>query len=180
MSENPKSEGWWHTVPGFLTALAGIITAVTGLLFALHQAGFFAREDKVVPKVQVQPLKVSPDCTPANLSELPPHSAAIIEPLEGAKSQVALDTLRYEYRSGLRLASGNFIEFKQMKGFELTNPDFTEHFTAQVVITLLDCKTHEGLIQSESGSFLTGETEFGRLEIHILKVKRVEFRWRNE
>lgn len=61
MSEKPKSEGWWHTVPGLLTALAGIITAVTGLLVALHQTGFFAREDKVVPQVQVQPPKVPPD-----------------------------------------------------------------------------------------------------------------------
>jgi hypothetical protein len=37
----PVSKGWWQTLPGLLTAGAGIITALTGLLLALHQAGLF-------------------------------------------------------------------------------------------------------------------------------------------
>jgi hypothetical protein len=36
MADEPKSHGWWQTVPGMLTATAGIITAVTGLIIALH------------------------------------------------------------------------------------------------------------------------------------------------
>jgi len=39
MAEEPKSNGWWTTVPGILTALAGTITALGGLLVALHQIG---------------------------------------------------------------------------------------------------------------------------------------------
>ncbi|HEY4381031.1 MAG TPA: hypothetical protein VGN01_11850 [Acidobacteriaceae bacterium] len=35
----PDSKGWWKTLPGLLTAAAAIITAVTGLLVALHQTG---------------------------------------------------------------------------------------------------------------------------------------------
>ena len=34
-----KPQNWWTTVPGLLTGLAGIVTAVTGLILALHQAG---------------------------------------------------------------------------------------------------------------------------------------------
>jgi hypothetical protein len=32
---------WWTTAPGMLTALAGVITAVTGLILGLHQIGVF-------------------------------------------------------------------------------------------------------------------------------------------
>jgi hypothetical protein len=116
-------------------------------------------------------------CTPSDLSELPPQSIAIIEPLDGAKSQVALDTLRYEDISGLSLASGITIDFKRMKSFELSNPGFATDFAADIVITFLDCKIHRDRIQSESGSFLTAETEFGPLELYILNVKRVDFQW---
>jgi hypothetical protein len=37
-----KPKGWWHTLPGVLTAAAAVITAITGLIVGLHQAGFFA------------------------------------------------------------------------------------------------------------------------------------------
>ena len=40
----PESKGWWQTLPGLLTAAAAIITALTGLLVALHQTGLFNRD----------------------------------------------------------------------------------------------------------------------------------------
>jgi hypothetical protein len=46
MAEEPKLHSWWQTLPGILTATAGIITAVTGLLVVLYQAGFFERAGK--------------------------------------------------------------------------------------------------------------------------------------
>ena len=42
-SPEPESKAWWQTLPGVLTASAGIITAITGLLLALHQLGVFHR-----------------------------------------------------------------------------------------------------------------------------------------
>jgi hypothetical protein len=45
MSQDPESgsKGWWQTLPGLLTAGAAIITALGGLLVAIHQTGFFDR-----------------------------------------------------------------------------------------------------------------------------------------
>jgi hypothetical protein len=40
MSEEPKSS-WWQTLPGLLTALATVITAVTGLIVGLVQSHIF-------------------------------------------------------------------------------------------------------------------------------------------
>lgn len=42
--EPPKSQSWWQTLPGILTAVAGIMTASTGLILALNQVGVFSRE----------------------------------------------------------------------------------------------------------------------------------------
>jgi hypothetical protein len=39
MSEEGRTEGFWRTIPGVLTALAGTISAVAGLVIALSQAG---------------------------------------------------------------------------------------------------------------------------------------------
>jgi hypothetical protein len=67
MSEGPQSKGWWQTVPGILTATGAIITAVTGLIVALHQAGIFDVEKQKVPQVQneaIKPPKVSENPAP--------------------------------------------------------------------------------------------------------------------
>ena len=43
MREDEKAKGsWWHTLPGTLTALSGVVTAVAGLLVALNQTGVFS------------------------------------------------------------------------------------------------------------------------------------------
>jgi len=39
VAEKPQSaQSWWQTVPGILTGLAAIITAVTGLIVVLNRA----------------------------------------------------------------------------------------------------------------------------------------------
>ena len=41
MATEHEPQGWWHTLPGILTAIAAVVTAVGGLLVALKQVGFF-------------------------------------------------------------------------------------------------------------------------------------------
>jgi hypothetical protein len=75
MSDAPKSEskGWWQTLPGLLTAAAGIITAITGLLVAVHQTGLFDRtshppaQTQTQPQTNADPAQPSPSA-PANAS----------------------------------------------------------------------------------------------------------------
>lgn len=42
MGEEDKPQSWWKTVPGILTTLAAFITAITGLIVTLHQAGMIS------------------------------------------------------------------------------------------------------------------------------------------
>jgi hypothetical protein len=41
MAESNKPQKWWQTLTGVLTAATAIVTAITGLLVALHQTGIF-------------------------------------------------------------------------------------------------------------------------------------------
>lgn len=82
MDDEPKSKSWWLTLPGVLTAIAAIISAVTGLIVALHQMEGFKREHRQPPQAQYDTTKpkgatnapsapgVTPDTT------LPTHSAS--------------------------------------------------------------------------------------------------------
>lgn len=90
MSEEPGSKIWWQTIPGILTATAGVVTAVAGLIVTLHQAGFFEAEKEKVPQVQndiVKPPKVkvteslvgtTPNATkPSSIGETAPYSVTL-------------------------------------------------------------------------------------------------------
>lgn len=46
------SKGWWQTLPGILTAGAAFLTAIGGLLVAIHQTGFFNRSPQPAPQTQ--------------------------------------------------------------------------------------------------------------------------------
>ncbi|HNU11155.1 MAG TPA: hypothetical protein PKJ45_07295, partial [Rubrivivax sp.] len=43
MSEQNSGTSWWQTLPGVLTGIAAVITAVGGLILALHQSGVFEK-----------------------------------------------------------------------------------------------------------------------------------------
>jgi hypothetical protein len=39
MGERSEPGSWWRTAPGVLTAIAALLTAITGLIAGLHKAG---------------------------------------------------------------------------------------------------------------------------------------------
>lgn len=50
MGEESGSKSWWTTIPGIMTAVAGVISAVALLIGSLNQAGFFkTRETPKAP-----------------------------------------------------------------------------------------------------------------------------------
>lgn len=44
MSDEAKRGTWWQTLPGMLTGAAALVTALAGLLAALSQTGWFAKQ----------------------------------------------------------------------------------------------------------------------------------------
>jgi len=45
MTDEAKPRNWWQTLPGVLTALAALVTALAGLLAAITQTGWFGRQE---------------------------------------------------------------------------------------------------------------------------------------
>jgi hypothetical protein len=119
----------------------------------------------------------STDCEPAGITELPAQAVAVIESVNGVVTTVPLESLRFEYRTSLRLASGGFVDFSRMKRVDLINPIFTDPFTVEVTITLLDCTVHRDIVNSGSDSNLTGDSALGAFQLHILHVKSIVFEW---
>lgn len=55
MSSERKEPSFWATVPGMLTAIAGVVSAGTGLVVALNQVGLIgADEDRPEPSAVVE------------------------------------------------------------------------------------------------------------------------------
>jgi hypothetical protein len=77
MDETPKSSSWWQTLPGILTATAGIITAISGLLVVLYQSPFF----KSAPENPRVTTAVADVATPS-----PTRNAAPVESAAAARA----------------------------------------------------------------------------------------------
>ena len=144
MSRDPESEskGWWQTLPGLLTAAAGIITALTGLLVAVHQTGFFDRSPQPVSQARSEPRPAADSPHP-----MPTESAAAA-PLAGTSTSHAL-TLpeNTEVRSGqtvFKLLSARLDHYSQDKVslhliVRMTNNDrFDANFWAASFRLLVD------------------------------------------
>ncbi len=57
MTEEEKRPGFWHTLPGILTGVAAIITALTGFIVVIHQAGVFGVADKEPSQIQIEVVR---------------------------------------------------------------------------------------------------------------------------
>lgn len=78
MATEPKTQSWWQTLPGILTALAGVLSAVTGLVVALHQTGVLAEKgaEKAASSVAGPPAATQLPPPPASPGGSPVAPAA--------------------------------------------------------------------------------------------------------
>lgn len=78
MTDNKTSTGssWWQTMPGILTGLAAIVTAVTGLIVAFNHTG--SRGEQVSQAATASPTSGAPtsgaSSSPAAAQQPPPPS----------------------------------------------------------------------------------------------------------
>lgn len=77
MSEQKTDTSWWQTLPGVLTGIAAVITAVGGVIAVIYQSGFFGKEvSRSVPDSPRDqnhaPVKVSPGALESSRGNSPP------------------------------------------------------------------------------------------------------------
>ncbi len=95
MSDEGASKSWWQTLPGIITGIAAIVTAVSGLVVAVQQTGWFASSIKEATKM---PVSVSASVGSSGVSAQNATTAAPSSLDRGAHA-VELPKLR-EYKLG--------------------------------------------------------------------------------
>lgn len=60
MSEQKTGTSWWQTLPGVLTGIAAVITAVGGMIAVIYQSGFLGKEVPSSAPTAHSSVKVGP------------------------------------------------------------------------------------------------------------------------
>ena len=119
-----KSESWWKTIPGMLTATAGFITALGGLLAVLYQVGLFG--GKATPR---------PQESPATTTQSPRATSAPIAPLANGTNY------------SVTFPSGTTLKFRNHRGegtYEILAAQAERRSTAKLGLTLNIRMTNKG------------------------------------
>jgi hypothetical protein len=184
MARAKKSASWWKTLPGILTASAGVITALTGLVVAILQHGKPEARDAPEPAAHTTPVSVPPAPHQATAAENSKTSApeiskawtdteAVLTTKNGETVVIKAGTLRYCISVGqsISLDNGQDVEFEQMKSIEVLDANPA---SVTLLITLLNGKTLQGTKSGNCDIF--GYTDVGRFSAYFPQLKRVDFR----
>src|SRR5215208_7516228 len=102
MSQEPRSGSWWLTLPGVLTGLAAVITAVTGLAVALHQISAPSGPEKASSE---KPVAV----TTQNNSKPPPASSDTTTSQTPSSDEAAQESVALPAGMEVKLAGGDIV-----------------------------------------------------------------------
>ena len=189
MTESQKPQSWWHTLPGILTALAAVITAITGLAALLFQSGVLG--SKTVPSRSAQPVPTeieAPASASTDTSASPAHQAqmagkswsdvvAIVLSRDGTTTRLRANSLSncISVSHDISLESGQSIPFEQMSSFEVLRAD--DHTSpnpkAKLRIQLIDGGVLSGTV--DAGCDLFGYNDVGRFKIYFDRLQSVQF-----
>jgi hypothetical protein len=122
MTEEQKPQKWWSTVPGILTATAGTITAITGLVVALNQAGLFSMTLEQGSETQVRRAN-----SPSSESE---RSAETSASLDNAGSSIISQGDQYPRQ----LASGTEVQLANVK-YKLLRVQLARYSVEKLALT---------------------------------------------
>jgi len=173
MTEEPRRHSFWTTLPGVLTGIAALVTAVTGAIIGLSQL-----REKGSPNVPAggpgpvtaAPASVESPSTPAASGD----RMAVITARDGSVSSVYASSLRH-HQTGreLPLLSGQSIPFDRIRTIDVTR---LESDQARVDVTLVDGTVHSGALAAGLSPYgFAGVNELGSFEIRVDELSRISF-----
>lgn len=100
MSDEEQPRSWWHTLPGIITTLTATVTALTGLVVAINQAGWLGPPTPPVVTRGAAPTPPAPSgpVSPPPPAQAPPPTTPPAPP-PGTGYSVGLPVMR-DYRLG--------------------------------------------------------------------------------
>lgn len=182
MTEPPRPNSWWQTLPGILTGVAAVVTAVSGLVGLLFQQGVLGRKAEsaapVAEQAKVQPAPAATQGAPATPAGKSWAEAVASITLRGGQvTRVPASTFRHCISVGedLTLDSGQAVPFEKMRGFDVARADApgTAGGKASLVIHLLDGSELKGTMDAHCDLF--GTNDLGRFSTTFDKLQGVRF-----
>ena len=183
MTDPHPRQNFWTTVPGILTGVAALITAITGLIVVLSRNDSSgsppADGGRTAAAVKAAREPAAPP-TPATAGDAPLARATRAEALvtitarNGQTTTVFAGSFQHRQTSRqLYLQSGQQVPFDRIKSIEFTRhePD-----RALVTITLIDGGVHEDAVNAGLYPYgFSGTNALGGFEISVADLARVTF-----
>ena len=185
----PVARSWWSTLPGVITALAGLVTAIGGFLVVLAQLGIWNGKPaqpvggSTSPNVAPSSTATAPRTPPpvvAGVAAAPtvPHGQAAPPPLEGRPYKAVVVTTEDDGKvtlgptaqiagKTLPLENGLSIDLDKIASIEMRPPG-----DGSVRVTLIDGQVLE---TRAIGSTISGSNELGNYVSLLRKLRRIEF-----
>jgi hypothetical protein len=175
VAESEKKQSFWMTLPGFLTGIAAVLTAVTGLLVVMYPHGFAGPKDRPPVGSATEPAQAASSAAGvAGASAAPAarqRSTVLVTAKDGTETRVSLNSFRDSYSGeAVQLKNGQSIPFDKIRSV-----DFLEvhEYEQDVRVTLMDGRALDGAIMS--GEQMTGDTDIGPFSISVKSLKRILF-----
>jgi hypothetical protein len=172
-----EKQNFWTTMPGLLTGIAALLTAVTGLLVVMHpRDGAGLKEGS--PAVAVSPKDaagVAPKAAGGSAagSVMPKQEkpTVLVVGKDGTETRVFLKGFQ-DSQSGesIKLRNGQSIPFEKIGLIDFVE---TRGYDENVKVTLTDGRALEGDIMA--GEQITGDTDVGPFSISVRDLKRISF-----
>lgn len=176
MAESDGKQSFWTTIPGILTGIAAILTALTGLYLALHPSQ--KSPDAAAPP----PAKpaISSSSTPAQTVASPPSSqpsssagSVSVTSRAGDTTQLSLKSFQHNFTgTSVTLMSGQSIAFEKIRSIDFGTWNDTAD-TVAVTLTLTDGRQVTGDVDSRYA--YTGESDLGHFNIFVQDLRRIAF-----
>ncbi len=177
MAEPDKRQSFWTTLPGMLTGIAAVLTAVTGLLVVMYPHGFAGSKDGRPAAVSPQdaatpaPNAVGATSTPASATPRQQKPTVLVVRKDGTETRVFLNSFRDSYSGeAIQLKNGQAIPFDKIRSIDFLD---VHEYEQDVRVTLTDGRALEGAIMS--GEQITGDTDIGPFSISVKSLKRILF-----
>jgi hypothetical protein len=175
LAEPDKRQSFWTTLPGFLTGIAAILTAVTGLLVVMYPHGFAGGKDTPAVGSATEPTRAAPSAAGVSGTSAAPaarqRSTVLMTAKDGTETRVSLNSFRDSYSGeAFQLKNGQSIPLDKIRSVDFLE---THNYEQDVRVTLTDGRALEGEIMS--GEQITGDTDVGPFSISVKDLKRILF-----
>jgi hypothetical protein len=179
MSHSERPESWWRTLPGVLTGIAAVITAVTGLAVAVLQSRPSGSDRERVASDTSTGIPIATDSVHSKDSGRGgwSNAQAVVTTRDGSITRLRAETFSNCISVGhsLTLDSGQDVPFERMRSFEVLNvdPRGAPNARARLRFTLVDGASLEGSVAADCDLF--GYNDVGRYTTYYQDLERVDF-----